>query len=58
MKCFFLEIHVLENDLESYKQNCMNSYQDAVPGGGNGFPVKDLGPVSGNREGILPHQFW
>lgn len=49
---------MLENDLESYKQNCMNSYQDAVPGGGNGFPVKDLGPVSGNREGILPHQFW
>lgn len=54
MKEFFLEIHVLEYGLESYKQNGMNSYQDVVPGGANAFPAKDLGPVSGNRERILP----
>lgn len=46
---------MLQTDLESYGQNGMNSYQDAVPGGANNaFPAKDLGPVSGNREGMLP----
>ena len=54
MKEFFLEIHVLENGLESYKQNGVNSYPDAEPGGANAFPAKDFGPVSGKREGILP----
>lgn len=54
MKEFLLEIHVLENGHESYKQNGMNSYQDVVPRGANAFPDKDLGPVSGNREVIPP----